>query len=197
MNPEDKGTLKLVGTPAFMAPELFGENVSVFTTIRNYQSYLCHKHLKPLCSVAYLLNKAKSRSLPMYYAGIVHWITSSSVPALVQQCASAALQSHPVTPATSTFTDTTVHLHHTALVETVTTIDTMHVYTMCFVQAISRMSPASDVWALGVTLCQMIYGKLPFWSTGSSPYQLLLIRTAQHTSCSLRVLQLSVMVISC
>jgi hypothetical protein len=29
MNPEDKGTLKLVGTPAFMAPELFGENVSV------------------------------------------------------------------------------------------------------------------------------------------------------------------------
>jgi serine/threonine protein kinase len=35
-------------------------------------------------------------------------------------------------------------------------------------QAISRMSPASDVWALGVTLCQMIYGKLPFWSTGSS-----------------------------
>jgi hypothetical protein len=30
MNPEDKGTLKLVGTPAFMAPELFGENVSVY-----------------------------------------------------------------------------------------------------------------------------------------------------------------------
>jgi hypothetical protein len=47
MNPEDKGTLKLVGTPAFMAPELFGENVSVFTTIRNYQSCLFYKHLKP------------------------------------------------------------------------------------------------------------------------------------------------------
>jgi hypothetical protein len=31
----------------------------------------------------------------MYYAGIVHWITSS-VPAIVHLCASAALQSHPV-----------------------------------------------------------------------------------------------------